>query len=84
MRLLHCGISRRSMSHGSIASVRDVRVTSAHPPKAVVKPTSVDVAKAHARKRNICAAANSTLFDHLVGAGEQHGREFEAKLLRSF
>ena len=22
--------------------------------------------------------------DHLVGAGEQHGREFEAKLLRSF
>ena len=34
-------------------------------------------------KTDICSAANATLFDHLVGAGEERRRYVEAKRLRS-
>src|SRR5258707_5050130 len=57
----------------------DVRCTTALPPKADVHPRSCYVA--FVPISDICSAANCTLFNHLVGGGEQRLRHVETQRL---
>ncbi len=52
-----------------------VRVMSVHPPIAAAKRTWRHFS--FVPGSDICAVANSTLFDHLVGEGEQIVRQIE-------
>src|SRR6516164_2501853 len=53
---------------------------SASPPKADIGTQPCDVC--FVPKADICSAANSSLFDHLVGAGKQRLRHGESERLR--
>jgi hypothetical protein len=62
---------------GRLGHPGNVRCTTALPPKAGVDPRSCYVA--FVPGRDSCTAAKNSLFDHLVGAGEQRWRYIEAE-----
>src|SRR5262249_36952771 len=67
---------------GQKQTFRNDRPMSALPPKADIGTQSANVR--FVPKADICGAANCSLFDHLVGRGEQRRRNSHAKGLCTF
>jgi hypothetical protein len=74
----NCALMSQMGQERRIGAVRNI---SALPPRADVGADVVEqpVSAITSREQMLQERRNSPLFDHLVGAGEQHGRPVEAK-----
>src|SRR5262249_34714633 len=81
-RLLRCGISIRLTSVvGQERRIGAVRNISALPPRADVGGDIVEP-PLRATRRHMQRSKEPRLFDHLVGAGEETGRQLEASTFK--